>query len=692
MLSPAHCQLFVDWLTVLQDRGWRGIVHIAGKETFCQATVQALQEAASLVTVPQLPDTNYKGNSEQYIHQLLGTECDALCINAFLGFNPNALGAAAGCIRAGGILLLLTPPAEEWAFYPDPDYQRMLSITDSISDIPGRFVQHVQACLQDCQALANINEDGVFQISTVPASSKVFQHDTAEQQAVITAIKRVATGHARRPLVLQADRGRGKSAALGIAAAELMLEKPRHIVVTAPHKHNIHTLFNHAANVCGVSHEAAVSLHCDDSCLEFFPIDKLLQTLPSVDLLLIDEAAAIPSALLEQLTQHYKRIVFATTVHGYEGNGRGFAIRFLPRLQKLMPQLRQASLLQPIRYAEDDPLERFCNDTLLLKAALPIAVKGGEKVCRSLQRDEIVNDLELLQQLFGLLVNAHYQTSADDVRLMLDHPAVSLYVLQQDSVVLAVAMLMAEGHLNDAQVKEWRQNRRRYRGHLLPQALVTGHSDDILMLKTQRIVRIAVTPEYQRQGLGKQLLQYIEQDCQADFIGASFSAELPVLRFWQDAGFQAVRIGVHRESSTGQYAAMVLKALSSSAEVNYPIIRKQFVDNIAYQLLASHSDLEPDIAFALLQGSSYVFKNNDEFVVGDYCRQRCSFEIAQPSLYRFFLAMTGALTDFTVECRLLVRKLLQNQSWAVICNEFKLTGRAEAEHLVRDALLILLND
>ena len=49
---------------------------------------------------------------------------------------------------------------------------------------------------------------------------------TADQQRAVDAVVRVVTGHRRRPVVLTSDRGRGKSAAFGIAAAQLTIRAP----------------------------------------------------------------------------------------------------------------------------------------------------------------------------------------------------------------------------------------------------------------------------------------------------------------------------------------------------------------------------------------------------------------------------------------------------------------------------------
>jgi len=66
-----------------------------------------------------------------------------------------------------------------------------------------------------------------------------------------------------------------------------------------------------------------------------------------VDLVLIDEAASIPLPLLESFIKQHSRMIFATTEHGYEGSGRGFALRFKKILNEFCPQWKSARLETP---------------------------------------------------------------------------------------------------------------------------------------------------------------------------------------------------------------------------------------------------------------------------------------------------------------------------------------------------------
>ncbi len=78
----------------------------------------------------------------------------------------------------------------------------------------------------------------------------------------------------------------------------------------------------------------------------------ILADKPAADLLLVDEAAAIPLYLLNALFSHYHRLVFSSTLHGYEGAGRGFALKFNTVLADKKLLAKQLTLVEPIRWAK----------------------------------------------------------------------------------------------------------------------------------------------------------------------------------------------------------------------------------------------------------------------------------------------------------------------------------------------------
>ena len=165
---------------------------------------------------------------------------------------------------------------------------------------------------------------------------------------------------------------RGKSAALGIAAASLFKSGLDQIVVTGPSLLSTEQVFQHSA---ALLEEASLSrgiLEWQGRQLRFVAPDELTQAMESekveCDLMLVDEAATLPVPLLETLLRQHSRIVFSSTVHGYEGTGRGFAIRFRKVLDRITPKWRTLHLQQAIRWSERDPLEHLIFSSLLLDA------------------------------------------------------------------------------------------------------------------------------------------------------------------------------------------------------------------------------------------------------------------------------------------------------------------------------------
>ncbi|MFP3366547.1 hypothetical protein R0J93_23165, partial [Pseudoalteromonas sp. SIMBA_148] len=58
-------------------------------------------------------------------------------------------------------------------------------------------------------------------------------------------------------------------------------------------------------------------------------------------------------------------------VHGYEGTGRGFQLRFRHHLERQCPGWQALEMTTPVRWAPGDPLEALTDDLLLLSAQPP---------------------------------------------------------------------------------------------------------------------------------------------------------------------------------------------------------------------------------------------------------------------------------------------------------------------------------
>lgn len=514
----------------------------------CGAQGECLQRAAALLPadVPAVWITTAPGIAgalpANKAHTLLGQETGALVFDAHSGFDVNAFAAVSGTLRGGATLYLLTPPLEAWAQFPDPDYRRFLPYPYQAGDVVGRFLQRLVGML----------ENG---FPSIPSPSPVRGEGGYLSQAnAIAQMVRSAV-----PAVLTADRGRGKSAALGMAASQLLAQGQR-VVLTAPSRATVATVFQHA------DHPPA-----------FFAPDDLLQTLPPAEVLMVDEAAAIPVPLLLRMLQHYPRCVFSTTLHGYEGSGRGFALRFQKQLDTLAPGWQSIRLHQPIRWPENDPMEPFINQALLLDVDLApfppcegrAGEGGGDAKYHLLNRDDLTRNEPQLRQLFGLLVTAHYQTRPSDLRQMLDAPDISIHVLEQQSIIVAVALLSREGGFDADLTAAIHAGTRRPHGHPIPQTL-TFHAKipQAAQLVCERVMRIAVHPDRQNHGLGAQLLEHLlgfATQGGADYMGVSYAMTPELVRFWERAGFVVARVGHRKDTASGSRSVVQIKALTARA-------------------------------------------------------------------------------------------------------------------------------
>ncbi|MBB3142393.1 tRNA(Met) cytidine acetyltransferase TmcA [Halomonas organivorans] len=615
----------------LGERRWRGLAWLTGEVTDACRRALALWHAqpgeALLWVSPEPPERLDEAAwlPAGKARTRLGGEHDLIIYDAVspgAGFDPDAFGALSGTLRAGGLLVLLTPA--DWGVRPDADYARLAAHPWRAEQLSAHYLARLGRLLEaspqtirwlqgeppHLPAWPEAVPPGAMAEAT-PGDAECLTRDQAEAVARLVKLRR------RRPLVLTADRGRGKTAALGIACARLLARGGRgegktdeiEILVTAPRPAAVSGLFERLATLRPEGRRYGQRFEAAGGRVVFLAPDELSARVERGEAggagawLLVDEAAAIPAGLLGQWLAAFPRIAFATTVHGYEGAGRGFALRFRERLERLTPEWREYHLSAPIRWAEGDPLEALTSRLLMLDAEPPLPSEEPPEwrleSPRTLARDE-----PRLRALFGLLVQAHYRTTPGDLRRLLDGPDTRLATLGDAAGPQAVAVTADEGGFDAALAERVARGERRPRGHLMAQSLAAhAGAREALTGRLRRVLRIAVHPAWRRRGLGRRLLAAERQaarEAGIDLLGASFGAEPGLLAFWQAQGFRVVRLGLTREAATGEHAVMVVAPAAEGGGTLAEGLARRFQALLPALLAFELRELEPAVALALL--------------------------------------------------------------------------------------------
>ncbi|EMA47575.1 hypothetical protein C449_01376, partial [Halococcus saccharolyticus DSM 5350] len=404
---------------------------------------------------------------------LLGTTRTAVVLDCHDECRPNALGRTVGAVDGGGLVVLCTPSLDAWPARRD-DFDETLAVPPFDGKaVGGRFRTRLVETLYAHPGIAIVDvdsgaveRDGLTdppaaeeQRSPAPPDNHAFPQAaydaclTADQANVLQTLERL-----REPgqaLVVEADRGRGKSSAAGLAAGALAAEG-KDVLVTAPS-------YRSAAAVFVRAHELLTSLDAlagtdrdenpqrldtpDGGRVVFAEPAAAVDgdALATVDVAIVDEAAALPVDRLSAFLDA-PAVAFVTTVHGYEGAGRGFAVRFRDRLAESAFDVTEQRLDDPIRYAAGDPVEVWLFRALLLDARPPVAPVVAKATPETvtherLAADELLADETRLREAFGLLVAAHYRTEPNDLARLLDAPNVTVHALCHDGHVVSVCLL-----------------------------------------------------------------------------------------------------------------------------------------------------------------------------------------------------------------------------------------------------------
>jgi N-acetyltransferase 10 len=272
--------------------------------------------------------------------------------------------------------------------------------------------------------------------------------------------------------------------------------------------------------------------------------------LGQAELVIIDEAAAIPLPLVKNLIGPYL-VFLASTINGYEGTGRSLSLKLIQQLRestrpsltkdpatstareddtpvaassskkpshKSTPKarsLREIKLDTPIRYAAGDKIEKWLNGLLCLDATiLPKSPTQGcphPSTCELfyVSRDTLFSyhpaSEVFLQRMMSLYVASHYKNQPNDLQLLSDAPAHHLFVLlpplkddeshlPEPLVVLQVAL---EGSISRQVIIDGLGRGMRPGGDMIPWLVSQQFQEGKFgMLSGARVVRIACHPDY----------------------------------------------------------------------------------------------------------------------------------------------------------------------------------------------------
>ncbi len=671
----------------LKDNHHRAVLVLSGDRGFCYTSARKLLAQANCEPVLWVSSQLRDALAPNKARTQLGQEYDGIVFDVFDQFDVDAFAAISGTLRGGGLLCLLMPEPEVWSSFSDSRFvQRAWPL---LSKHPTVFYLHQgEACR--CQLPELVKSTSVSQIDP--------PFRTAEQQQVVDAITRMVVDQSPAAAVLISDRGRGKTSALGLAAGHLLKAGLKNIIVTAPRLSVTAPMFEQAQRVLPEATIARGELSVLTGHLQFMAPDALLEIQPPAELLLVDEAAAIPLTLLNALLQVYPNVIFATTVHGYEGTGRGFVLKFNQVLDRDSPGWQLFNMQTPVRWADDDPVEQWVDRLLCLDAELPEvpeeAIEPGLCQICAVDRDALVNDEARLSSLFALLVYAHYRTRPSDLKYMLDDHQVRIYTLEYQQQILAAVLLNEEGGFDAELSSAIYRGERRPNGHMLAQTLsLHAGCETAATLKYARVMRIAVHPALQGQGLGTHLLQaVVEQERQRglDAIGTSFGATAELLRFWQAADFAVVRLGFSRDHASGTHSAVMLKAFTPAGQNMFVDVRNRFRHALNIWLQEPLATLAEDIKEMLVaeaQSDIVTLTAADWQDIESFAYTHRGYEACMWSLHKLLEQHHSMLAKLDVrEQQIIDAKIRRGLSWSETVGLIAATGKAEAIVSLRQAV------
>jgi len=667
--------------------------------------------------------------SERY----LGTTFQALVLDLTNDLKPNDVGRLIGIVQGGGLIVLQAPTWEEWdssmtIFKQNllvPGYDKPRHIF--ISWFKRKLMEYNTSIFiydSDKRRLISGTSEqlinGTKRVIKIPENTRYPQELyrlslTQDQVKVINTMEwfyeKPPKGK-KKILVVTADRGRGKSCAVGLGLVGFAYALRKHkyrvrMLVTAPSLDSVQSLFQLAikgAELLGLNPKPKekngriIEIQGDGFSLEYW--EPMMIPRLSSDIVAVDEASGIHVPLLHKIWKYHRRIVFASTIHGYEGAGRGFSIRFLRTIKEdISTIVKHIDMDEPIRYSKEDPVEKWLFDALILDAEVDKLdeIDREDITTGSLLYEKVdpywlfsPEGEETLRRLFSIYVLAHYRNEPDDLAILADapHHIIRIAKTARGGKVVGAIQAAYEGGLGEEVIYSLLRGDK-IPGNIIPDRMLKHHRiREYGFMRGLRIVRIATHPEVQNMGVGSFMLSKIYQesvDTGLDWLGSGFGVNEKLLRFWLKNGFLVLHISPDRNPVSGEYTILVMKPITKTSSNLISYSAKLYKSKLLNSLYDTYRDLEIEIAYQMLYMNPPITDNKQPPELSPVNLDRLWIYSYGPMTYEAATDIVLKLTKHyfsttpspqpvldKLKEMILIGKVLQGREWEDVASELKI--------------------
>ncbi|MEM4772728.1 MAG: GNAT family N-acetyltransferase [Nanoarchaeales archaeon] len=639
--------------------------------------------------------------------KILGQTFDNAIIDFRENIHPDDIGRIVDSIKGGGIIIFIFRKLNEFLNY-QYKFKKLLVYSDqmprnifeirffkklfegkpiSIVTIENENIEIKKIGKVEKEKIAK--EKIVFPKSKIPKI--IFKICKTQDQVNVINLLDIFFENDKKVFILKANRGRGKSSSLGLFLANLIykFEKRKFkikICISSLEKENVNTLYRFleiGLNKLKIKYKKENYKIITNYCyIEYSEPIKILEN--KYDLVIIDEAAAISANILIRVAKNFEKCIFSSTIHGYEGSGRSFEIKFKEFLKEENIEFIEYEMKEPIRYSIDDEVEKWIFDFLLLDSEPCeldkediMKISKEEYEYSKIDIEKLFEDEELLRNFFGIYVIAHYRNRPRDLGILADapHHFARLVNVKNTKKIINSLHLSFEGNLNDDLINYiLSKGAKEIFGNIIPGILLRHYREkEIAKLKGIRIVRIATHPKLFSLGIGSYAIKKIEEEFKdkVDYIGTVFGISPKLAKFWIKNGFIPLHISSKRNETSGEYSTIWIKPLNDKAKEIVEKIYFEFKQRLIASLSDAYYDIELESAYILLSKpiNSYYFplltKNQIERIEA-FSQDLLPYEsvtdvVKEVAKFYFLTNYQNLLNEF--EQKVLIGKLFLGKGW-----------------------------